>query len=231
MADPSIGRYSHTRRQPTIAFMYLPKSATLLLGFLSSLLGTVGSFVLVESLNRDIKALVEVRNATTHQIESISRMNEQYFVSNQQGDLIFVLAQDRAARNDVSDLLFKGSMLDRATPVRNLLGALAVAGKLDYRQTYAVYEQFNDRARQSGQFIDYQRLKELERGLVETSSVHIAALHERLVAIGPQITQAEGALRTRQAMLITLSSFGAAVLLLANLLEARHANQTSRAIA
>ena len=50
--------------------------------------------------------------------------------------MIFIQAQQGSARRDVADLIYKGNMLDRATPVRNMIGALAVAKQLDYRQTY-----------------------------------------------------------------------------------------------
>jgi hypothetical protein len=47
--------------------------------------------------------------------------------------LIFILSQQEGARRELASLVYKGNMLDRATPVRNMIGALALAKQLDYR--------------------------------------------------------------------------------------------------
>ena len=50
-------------------------------------------------------------------------------------------------------------MLDRATPVRNMIGALAIAKQLSYRQTYDAYEKLNDETRTNLTFENFTKLK------------------------------------------------------------------------
>ena len=202
--------------------MRISKTASIVTGFLSSLAGTLGSFLFVNGLSTDLQMVRDQRAVMVAQVESLTNVQLQYYMANQQGDMIFALVHNPAqARSDVAALLFGGNVLDRATPMRNLIGALALAGKLDYAKTYAGYVQVNQQARDTGAMADYQKLKLLEQGALELGTAHIATLHQQIATADQNVAAIEASLRWRQAALIGLMSFGSAVLLLANLLDER----------
>ena len=103
------------------------KHAPILLGFLTSVLGTVGSSFFIEGLNKEIGRLTDQRNESSREIELIQAASSEYFLSSQQGDLVYALSLQATARQDIVGLLYKGNLLDRATPIRNLIGSLAIA--------------------------------------------------------------------------------------------------------
>ncbi len=204
--------------------MRLSKTASIVTGFLSSLAGTLGSFLFINGLSTDLQSVRDQRATMVAQVESLTNVQLQYYMANQQGDMIFALVHNPAqARSDIATLLFGGNVLDRATPMRNLIGVLALAGKLDYAKTYGGYVKVNEQARDTGAMADYQKLKRLEQGALELGTAHVATLHQQIAAADQKVAAIEASLRWRQAALIGLMSFGSTVLLLANLLDERQA--------
>jgi hypothetical protein len=57
-------------------------------------------------------------------------------------------------------------MLDRETPVRNMIGALAMARQLDYRQTYDAFDQLNQTARQNLTTETFFAVKQREKEII-----------------------------------------------------------------
>ena len=122
---------------------------SLIAGFLFGTVGAMWSFVFVDRAGQgELARLADVKADLNRQIQLLDGIASDYFIANQQGDLIFILAQQGNARQDLAGLIYKGNLLDRATPVRNMLGALAIARQLDYRQSYDAYVKQNDEARQ-----------------------------------------------------------------------------------
>jgi hypothetical protein len=109
------------------------KSIGLIGGFVFATLGALWSFLVVERLSEQARELANAKADVNRQIQSLNTLAAEYFIANQQGDLIFILAQQENARRDLASLIYQGNILDRATPVRNMIGALAVARQLDYK--------------------------------------------------------------------------------------------------
>jgi cell fate (sporulation/competence/biofilm development) regulator YlbF (YheA/YmcA/DUF963 family) len=110
------------------------------------------------------------------QVQTLNNNAYNYFIANQQGDLIFILAQKDNVRQDIFGLIFKGNMLDRATPVRNMIGALAIAKQLDYRQTYEAYKKLNDDTRSNLSFDNFTKLKQVEKAIIEQGQDRVPLL-------------------------------------------------------
>jgi hypothetical protein len=193
----------------------------ILLGFLSSLMGTLGSFLFVEGQNGRLSALVDQKNAAAREIERLGKLAADYFMANQQGDLIYALGLQQSARKDVLGLIYQGNLLDRAEPVRNIIGALALAHQLDYRKTYDRYEKLNDAARKSLAFDTFVAVKSFEREVVERAQQRVSDLQLGLVPLQHQIQQSDVALRSRHLFMIVFASIGSFLLLVANLFEHR----------
>jgi hypothetical protein len=135
------------------------KTISLIGGFLFATLGPLWSFLVVERLSEQERPLANVKADVHRQIQSLNTLASEYFIANQQGDLVFILAQQENARQDLASLIYKGNVIDRATPVRNMIGALAAAGQLDYRSTYNAYERLNDETRAELSFENFTRRK------------------------------------------------------------------------
>src|SRR5580658_2029470 len=97
------------------------KSISLIGGFLFGIVGAVWSFGFDGALGKESKQLSDAKADLTGQVGSLNSIASEYFIANQQGDLIFVTAHQDRARQDVAELIYKGNMLDRATPVRNMI--------------------------------------------------------------------------------------------------------------
>ena len=191
----------------------------IVLGFLSSLVGTLGSFLVIERVNVTIRSLVDQKNGASNEIEKLGALANGYFIANQQGDLIYMLGLQPGARRDLAELIYKGNLLDRAEPVRNVINALALSRLLDYRKTYGEYERLVEAAQKDTGFGAFMAVKVFERRVVEQAQDRVLALQTAMGPLQQRISQAESQLRARQVFLIAFSSVGAFLLLLANLFE------------
>ena len=145
-------------------------------GIALTILSAAWSFFFASKLSGEIKQMTDFKADLTRQVETINLNAYSYFIANQQGDLIFILAQQGNARKDIVSLIYKGNMLDRATPVRNMIGALAIAKQLSYRQTYDAYEKLNDEARTNLTFENFTKLKRVEKTLIEQGQERVPLL-------------------------------------------------------
>ena len=145
-------------------------------GIALTILSAAWSFFFASKLSGEIKQMTDFKADLTRQAETINLNAYSYFIANQQGDLIFILAQQGNARKDIVSLIYKGNMLDRATPVRNMIGALAIAKQLSYRQTYDAYEKLNDEARTNLTFENFTKLKRVEKTLIEQGQERVPLL-------------------------------------------------------
>jgi hypothetical protein len=74
-------------------------------------LGALWSFLVVERLSEQAKALANAKADVHREIQSLNTLASEYFIANQQGDLIFILAQQENARGDLANLIYKGNVL------------------------------------------------------------------------------------------------------------------------
>ena len=193
------------------------KSIALIAGFIFGVIGSLWSFVVVDRLGEEQRQLSNVKADVTRQIQSLNSTASDYFVANQQGDLIFILAQQDSARRDVAGLVYKANLLDRATPVRNMIGALVLAKQLDYRQTYDAYEKLNDETRANFTADNYFKLKEVEKDLIAKGQARVSALLDNQAVIDNAINANEAAQNQNRILGLITSNLGALLLLLANL--------------
>jgi 4-diphosphocytidyl-2C-methyl-D-erythritol kinase len=109
-------------------------------------------------------------------------------------------------------------MYDRATPIRNVIGVLAIAKLLDYRQTYDAYEALNDVARKDAELASFVKLKEFERAIVQMAQQHVAELQQRIARNTQALREIEQEQRSRSAIGVLCSVLGSLILLGTNLL-------------
>ncbi|GAA0719398.1 hypothetical protein [Dokdonella soli] len=194
------------------------KTISVVAGFVLGVIGTAWSFIVVDRLGEAMRQLSDTKADLTQQVQSLNSIASEYFIANQQGDLIFILALQDSARQEVASLIYKGNMLDRGTPVRNMIGALAIAKQLDYRQTYDAYEKLNDEARANLSFANFTQLKQAEQVVIAKGQARVPLLQNSLFEV-EKAMNANGAAQKRSRVIGFISSiFGSFLLLLANLI-------------
>ncbi|MBV8364662.1 MAG: hypothetical protein JO193_08875 [Candidatus Eremiobacteraeota bacterium] len=197
------------------------KALSLVAGFLFAFVGSLWSFVIVDRLGEQARQLSDIKVELQRQIASLNGIASDYFIANQQGDLIFILRLQSGARHDVADLVYRGNMLDRATPVRNMIGALALAKQLDYRTTYDAYAKLNDEARANLSPRSFGRLKQAEKAIITKGQDRVPLLLNDLFQVETAINANEAKQKQNRVLGIIASNFGAFLLLCANLIATR----------
>lgn len=194
------------------------KRISVISGFVFGTVGAVWSFVIVDKLSEEMRQLSNAKSDMIRQIDSLGSIASDYFIANQQGDLIFILTQQDSARQDLAGLIYKGNMLDRATPVRNMVGALAIAKQLDYRQTYDAYDKLNDETRSNLSFDNFTKLKQAEKDIIVKGQERVSLLLNGLFEIEKAINANGAAQKKNRVIGLVSSVFGNLLLLFANLI-------------
>ena len=123
------------------------------------------------SLVKEFNAIELRTRQTTEQITAVQNSYFSYYFAAQQGSIIFALDPSDTKRNrGVLSDIYKGNLLDMATPFRFILFNLAIAKVINYNDVYAEYVKLNDAARQDFSFANYQALNNFEGVLIEKSN-------------------------------------------------------------
>jgi hypothetical protein len=193
------------------------KSISIIAGFLFGTLGAAWSFFIDDRLNDEMRQLSNLKADLRIQIDSLNSFASDYFIADQQGNLIFLMANQENTQQELAALLYKGNLLDRATPVRNMIGALALANQLDYQQTYSAYEKLNDENQVNSSFENYTKLKETEKSILLQGQERVPELLKNLFEIEQAINANAAAQQRNRAVGLISSIFGSLLLLSANL--------------
>jgi hypothetical protein len=78
------------------------KAISLIAGFLFGILGAGWPFLFEDRLNEELRRLSDTKADRIVQIDSLNSIASDYFIANQQGDLIFLLAQQENVRQDLA---------------------------------------------------------------------------------------------------------------------------------
>ncbi len=194
------------------------KPAGVICGFFFGSIGALWSFWFVDSAAEEMAALSRAIATAQAEVTAIGSAESDYFIANSQSDLIFVLAQQPDAKIEIVSKIYSGNLYDRATPIRNVIGVLAIAKLLDYRQTYDAYETLNDTARRDAAFASFQQLKEFERVIVQMAQQRVADLQQRILRDTEKLRAVEQEQRARSAIGVLCSVLGSLILLGTNLL-------------
>ncbi len=201
------------------------KSATVILGFCFGSIGAIWSYWFEGSLGGERDKLTRAVDDGRADVQYLASASSDYFIANGQSDLIFMLSKSAVARADIAPLIYGGNLYDRATPIRNMIGALAIAKLLDYRQTYDAYEAMNTLAREGADLASFMRLKTEEQRIVELAADRIAALEQQRIAQQQRLREIDKQ-ASRQSMVgVFCSLIGSMVLMLANMMSMRRVGQ------
>jgi hypothetical protein len=197
------------------------KALSLVGGFLFGMAGAGWSFAFVDRLGSEMARLSDAKADVTGQVRMLNDTASEYFIANQQGDLIFLTANQDRAQKDLAALVYKGNLLDRATPVRNMIGALAIARQLDYRRTYDAYLELNNRARDTLSAENFFALKTAERQIISRGQERVPVLMNGLADLEKAIRANERSQERNRVVGLISSILGNSLLILANLVVVR----------
>jgi cell fate (sporulation/competence/biofilm development) regulator YlbF (YheA/YmcA/DUF963 family) len=204
-----------------ISAFAISKLISLVGGSVSAVAGVLWSLTYVDRLTSDAHALADTRDELGKRIEALNNAASQYFFANQQGDLIFILANQGNARPDLAALIYKGNMLDRATPVRNMIGVLAMAKQLDYRQTYDAYEKLNAGALVDFDFRTFSAVKAREQEIIQQGQDLAGSLLNQQFQVRKALNDNEAEQRRARVISGILSIVSTVLLLGANVVSKR----------
>lgn len=205
-------------------FAFLARNAKLFAligGFVFATLGTLWSFLVTDNLSGEIQRLANAKQDIAAQVETLDKLASEYFMLNQQGDLIFMTAQRSDANPEVARLIYQGNLLDRAAPVRNMLGALALQKQLDYAQSYGAYEKLNDAARANLTFENYTQLKQAESDIISKGQARIPVLVNAKLELDKALNEKQAEQARNRLIGLVAAILGSAMLLGANVLAER----------
>ena len=120
------------------------KLIALVVGFLFSTVGALWALLVTDRLDIQIQKINEQKSATAGQITALNRFASEYFIPNQQGDLIYMLNVQPDVNQDLATRIYLGNLSDRRTPVRNMIAELGLENQLDADATYAAYRKLSD---------------------------------------------------------------------------------------
>ena len=201
------------------------KAVSLIGGFASTLVGIAWSFLVASGLDSRSRGLVEHRADLIRQIDHLRAASSEYFLANQQGDMMFILAQQDNARAEIAAQMHRANLLDRATPVRNMIAELALARELDYRQTYDAYEKQNDQLRAEFTLPNFQRLKQTEKEIIVQGQARAGKLVGEVLATERDLAANDAKQKRGRLIGFSASIIGSFLLLLTNLTAEKYKYQ------
>lgn len=192
------------------------KLLALFVGFLFSTVGALWALLVTDRLDARIQRLGEQKSVNASQITTLNRIASEYFIANQQGDLIFLLALQPGANRGLASDVYQGNMLDRATPVRNMIAELALEHQLDYRQTYDAYTRLNDQARSDLTFSNFMNVKKFESDVIMQGQNRVPDLVKANNDVDRSLLATQAAQSRNHVLAVLTAIIGSAVLLAAN---------------
>ncbi|MEI7915867.1 MAG: hypothetical protein WCH82_14070, partial [Mycobacteriaceae bacterium] len=120
------------------------KLITLIVGFLFSTVGALWALLVTDRLDGQIQRLGEEKATITRQVTALNRYASEYFIANQQGDLIYMLKVQPDVNRELAANIYLGNLSDRRTPVNNMIAELGLEQQLDAEGVYAAYKKAFD---------------------------------------------------------------------------------------
>ncbi len=129
------------------------------------------------------------------------------------------MANQSGADRELASSIYQGNILDRATPVRNMIAELALEKQIDFRVTYDAYMALNEETRKNFTFGNFMRLKQMEAGVIMKGQQRVP----ELLDINSELDRELAATKSRQSrnhvLGVLTAIIGSAVLLAANVIS------------
>ena len=204
------------------------KRLAILIGFVLTALGTLGPQVYVNPVEDRSGEADQAAKAVVARIDNLRGAQSQYLTFEQMGALIYALnasglAAPGSSQHDTLTNLYQLSLLDRSTAVRQMIGELAKAGQLVYRETSDKYGALIAAARKELSFASYQAVDDFETQTMKQANGLMDRLQRALLEAERTKGELDGLSARRKLQLVILTTLGSTLLLAANLMSERPA--------
>jgi hypothetical protein len=218
---------SYLKAASMFTFQYWSaKRLALLIGFVLTISGSLGSQFYVGRLQRSAGVLDEQARDTAAKIDTLKNSQAQYLQFRQQTALVFALnaagfdSSDEAKRTHIGNL-YQLSLLDRSNAMRAMMGELALERVINYTTTRDEYAVLIAEARKSFSLGAYTALDDFERSTMDRANTLMSTLQQRYLLLVQSKSATNRDLDQRQSTLLALTVLGSTFLLAANLISTR----------
>lgn len=195
------------------------KLVTLIVGFLFSTVGALWALLVTDRIDGQIQALGDEKATISSQVTALNRSASEYFIANQQGDLIYILKLQSNANRDLASLIYRGNLKDRQTPVTNMIAELGKEQQLDPDATYRTYTKINQDASDDPNDPDkYAAVKLFEKKLITQGQQRALELVDVSNDLDRQLRSKQSAQSLNHIMAVLTAIIGSAVLVAANVI-------------
>jgi len=198
------------------------RAIVLTLATLVSLIGTIGQFYFVESLEKTAAARGEEMASIETRTETLRSAQNAYYFAQVQSNLIFALnPADRSVNKGVVGDLYSIALIDRGFPFRSILGELAIAGAIDFTTVNDQYNALRNAALADFSYEPYMAVGAFEHRIIEQAMALHGNLQDRYWKASEEKQAAEKAADQRRALLLALAGAATCLFLIANLMGAK----------
>jgi hypothetical protein len=207
------------------------KRLAILIGFALTALGTLGPQFYVSAIEDRSGETDQFAKTLTARIETLREAQSQYLLFEQMGVLVYALnasglAAAASSQHDTLSNLYQLSLVDRSTSVRQMIGELARARQLTYRETSDKYGALIATARKDVSLASYQAVDDFETQTMRQADALMASLQESLLAAERTKGELDTLAARRKLQLIVIMTLGSTLLLAANLRSEKAPVQT-----
>jgi hypothetical protein len=205
-----------------------PKRLAILIGFTLTALGSLGPQFYVGPIEDRSADVDQLGKTLTARIDNLRSAQSQYLLFEQMGVLVYALNTTGVAATGTSQQstlsnLYQLSLLDRSSAMRQVIGELARAGQLTYRETSDRYGALIAAARKDFSLPDFQAVDDFETATMRQADAWMERLQQALLDAEHAKSDLDAAATRRKVHLLVLVTLGSTLLLAANLISERPA--------
>ena len=203
------------------------KRLAILIGFLLTTIGALAPQFYVGPVEDQAGDSDQFARTLTARIDNLRAAQSQYLLFEQMGALVYALnataAAGGSAQAETLNRLYQLSLFDRASGVRQMLGELARANQLPYRETSDKYNALVTEARKGFSLPAFQAVDDFETDVMRKTDAWMANLQQTLLAAQRQKSDLDALAARRKLQLLVLMTLGSTLLLAANLISEKPA--------
>jgi hypothetical protein len=200
------------------------KRLAILIGFILTVLSSLGPQFYVGPVEDQSADADQRSKVVASRIDTLRNAQSQYLLFEQMGVLIYALnatglGAPGTPQRDTLNNLYQLSLLDRSTGVRQMIGELARAKQLTYRETADIYNALIAAARKDFSLTTYQAVDDFENGMMAQANALMAGLQQALLDTDQAKSDLDNIAGKRKTQLLVMLTLGSTLLLAANLLS------------
>ena len=207
------------------------KRFAVLIGFALTALGTLGPQFYVSAVEDSSAETDQFAKSLAARVDTLRSAQSQYLLFEQMGVLVYALnasglAAAGSSQHDTLRGLYQLALLDRSTSMRQMIGELARARQLTYRETSDKYGALIATARKDVSLASYQAVDDFETQTMRRADALMASLQESLLSAQRTKGELDSLPARRKLQLIVIMTLGSTLLLAANLMSEKATPQT-----